>query len=194
MYDQSSRDSLHECAFYEGYLIREILEVQELAVGRVSDTHYTILDNGPTNLSITATESFGASHAAAFSSKLAPLVMASSFKILDQIWEWILAENAKRPLGCFWSFNAKYKCFTNEPLVFPDFLAMDTDFQDVLKGLYVFFWPRRNAIVHSGWGTLNGQDLKFNFEYSDVTQPAKPMVLVNDTAVIPAHHVSKFIF
>jgi hypothetical protein len=181
MYDQSSREFLHECAFYESYLIREILEVQELAIGRVSDTHYTIPDEGPTNLSFKINDSLGASHSAEFSSKLAPLVMASAFKILDRIWEWILAENSKKPNGPFWSFRAKYNCFTTERLVFPDFLAGDTAFQDVLKGLYIFFWPRRNAIVHSGWGTLLGQDLKFDFEYPDVTQLARPTVLVNDT-------------
>ncbi len=183
MYDQSSRDSLYESAFYEAYLIGEILEVQELATGRVSDTHYTILDEGRTNLTMIITESLGASHTALFSSKLAPLVMASAFKILDQIWEWILAENSKRPKGPFWSFSAKYSCFTNESLIFPDFLAGDTGFQDVLKGLFVFFWPRRNAIVHSGWGTLNGRDLQFDFEYPDMTQPGKPTVHVSDTVL-----------
>jgi len=181
MYDRASSDLLYESAFYEGYLIREILEIQELATGRVSDTHYTIPDEGPTNLSMTITESLGASYTAIFSSKLAPLVMASAFKILDQIWEWILAENSKRPKGPFWSFSAKYNCFTNEALSFPDFLAVDTGFQDVLKGLFVFFWPRRNAIVHSGWGTLDGRDLQFDFEYHDMTQSGKPTVHVTDT-------------
>lgn len=74
MFDQPSRDHLKECGFYEGYLIREILEVQELAAGKVSDQHYTIPDSGSCMLSLGITEHMGAGYAAEFSSKLTPLL------------------------------------------------------------------------------------------------------------------------
>jgi hypothetical protein len=180
MFDQPSRDNLKECGFYEGYVIREILEIQELAIGKVSDQHYTIRDEGPFIVSMGFTDSLGAAHTANFSKKLTPLILASAFKLLDQIWEWILFENSYRPSGAFWSFKGKFDCFSNKPITFPDFLNTEPIFQSVVKNLFTYFWPRRNAIIHSKWGTIVNKDLNFDFSYSDLTQPGKPTVNIKE--------------
>jgi hypothetical protein len=181
MFDQQSRDHLKECGFYEGYVIREILEVQELAAGKVSDQHYTILDNGSCVVSLHFTDHTGAAYAAEFASKLTPLILASGFKTLDQVWEWILGENSHQPSGYFWTFKGKYDCITTKSITYPDFLATETIFQSVIKNLFIHFWPRRNAIVHSSWGQIVGRDLNFDFTYPDMTQAGKPVVAIQET-------------
>lgn len=170
MFDISTRDILYENAYYEVYLIREILQVRELALGTVMNQRYIIKDEEPVNVLVGMVDSMSASYTAEFTKKLMPLMMTSAFKILDQIWEWILSENSKVPRGVFWSFREKFRVFSNQSLTYPDFLDSNSNFQCILKKLYAHFWPRRNAIIHSGWGELTANGIHFDFQYTDVAQ------------------------
>lgn len=109
------------------------------------------------------------------------IILASGFKTLDQIWEWILGENSYHPKSYFWSFKEKYDCINSKPITYPDFLATEGVFQGIIKNLFKHFWPRRNAIIHSSWGKIVGRDLHYDFQYSDVTQHGKPQINVNET-------------
>lgn len=180
MFDVASRENLKECGAFESYLIREILEVQELALGIVLPSKHIITDNSH-QVSLGFTEQVGANVAANFSEKLSPLVFASAFKLIDQTFEWILFENGKASKKAFWSFKEKFDCFTNNQLIYPDFLNSDASFQDILKKLYTYLWPRRNALIHSKWGNLSGRDLSFNFSDKDHTQQGSPIVHFQDT-------------
>lgn len=184
MYNQASRDALYESVVYEEYLIKELLEIQGLTFGIVSDSHYTIKDGGDTKIAMCVSDSLATrDNTSHFISKLAPLVMGSAFKILDQVWEWILVENEINPKGIFWSFREKYEKFTNCDLKYPDFLSSDGQLQDVIKGIYTYIWPRRNALVHANWGQLHDQDLQFDFEYKDFTKTPPQSAQINDTFI-----------
>ncbi|MCK5132883.1 MAG: hypothetical protein KAR40_12100 [Candidatus Sabulitectum sp.] len=180
MFDKNSREHLYDCASYEVFLIREVQEARALSAGKVTDPVYVIPDEGPGSISIEVSDCINAGGGERLALRLTPLILTSAFKILDQIWEWILTENSISPKGHFWSFFGKYDIFNTKPIVYPDFLKTDNDMQMVLKGMYQYLWPRRNVIIHSGWGILRGHDLHFDFEYKDVTQQNKPLVRINE--------------
>jgi len=190
MFDKNSREHLYDCASYEVFLIREIQEARTLSAGKVTGPVYVIPDEGPGSISLSVSECFNAGGGERLASKLIPLTLTSAFKILDHIWEWILTENSIRPRGHYWSFYEKYINFSTKALVYPDFMKTDIDLQMVLKGMYQFLWPRRNAIVHSGWGLLKGQDLQFDFEYQDLTLQGKPLTRINE--VLPYDDIYTF--
>ena len=185
MFDNASRQQLADLLGYERWMIKKALEIVRLHQGTVSELTIIVNDKIPHKLQLHFTDHIGANLAAEIVGSMSPMILVSSFKLSDMIFEWILDENNISSPGNFWSFISKIKTFQpNTTISMPDFLeSIPSFFQNVLS-LYIHIWPRRNAIIHGIWGTVQDGDLHFNFTGKDLLSTSNPKPAINFTDIL----------
>ncbi|HHT9114624.1 MAG: hypothetical protein HZA47_11685 [Planctomycetes bacterium] len=178
LFDPANRSELIDVLEYERYILKKSIRIQEMKLGKASPLTITVSDNPPHEGSIKFTESLTSVAESEVIKSLSPLIFVSAFKICDMIIEWVLNENGKKPKGHFWNFMTKISAIQDHSIIFPDFLQTEPLFNKVLISIFIYFRPRRNAIVHGGWGKQVDGDLHFNFKYED--QLSSPKSTVNE--------------
>jgi hypothetical protein len=193
MYDAASRQQLQEKIAYEGWFIGNCQEWIRREAGVVAPFVFIIKDAPPHEGRMSLGDSFGAGAAASGVNDVTPLLFVSAFKILDMIIEWCIVENKHYFPKLFPSFKDKILCLRGGVIqVWPDFLGADADLRHVVSAVYEQLKPKRNSIVHGKWGSNNGGDLHFDYQYDDDLAPAKPFPRIHDLQIVVRAEVLAF--
>jgi hypothetical protein len=160
MFDPAARHELEEMLGYERFVLWECGNAIRGHSGQVGPTRITFHSNGTQSLQIAVHDTIGET-GASMVPKIAPLILTSSQKTLDMLFEWIIVQN---DIDCPFQFWKKLEIIKRaNSLIYPDFLATDLQIQKAVKGLFKELTPYRNAITHNVWGKAVDGDLKFDF-------------------------------
>ena len=146
IFDKDSLSRLAERTEYETWLLEEVYSLveQELfpswpdaVVYPVNRSQAQFFVHGSANIVI-------GDWRPGFLNAGAPLVLVSTFKLLDMLIEWVLIENGE---PYTFSFQAKLQKLKNSP-IFPQVIENRLWLKDRLIGLYSILEPLRGTIIH----------------------------------------------
>jgi len=78
-----------------------------------------------------------------------PLILASSFKVLDLIVEWVLGNDSRTAKGGALQFKQKVALLNESSRTWPDFFQEQSPIRERFVALYEALYPYRNTIVHA---------------------------------------------
>lgn len=150
-YDNISKDRLIEMLDYEIWLLEHISKTQVLFQGG-ADISTIRLNNKDkvATVDVKIQEHVGAGHVIQIIDSIAPLVFASSYKVLDMIFEWILEEN--RNFGIIpkvpWKFCEKISLISSTNLKYPPLFISNPYLKKYTFAFFKNLLPYRNEIIH----------------------------------------------
>ncbi len=151
-YDNIAKDRLIEKLDYEIWLLEYISKTQVLFQGG-ADISTIRLNNKDkvATVDVKIQEHVGAGHAIQIIDSIAPLVFASSYKVLDMIFEWILEEN--RNSGIIskvpWKFCEKVSLISSTNLKYPPLFISNPYLEKYTFAFFKNLLPYRNEIIHN---------------------------------------------
>ncbi|MDP2859342.1 MAG: hypothetical protein Q8P50_15400 [Bacillota bacterium] len=164
VFGQRSLDRLRERLGYEALLL---LRVSEVAGNypRFEDTEVSAEfdDTGVRNARFgSAYVTLGSGKAAAkkMVALVSPLIVSCLHKTLDMFIEWLLCS---RPGATYASKAAAVRAIDFRKEALPPPLDTRRHDADLMAGFYLALVDHRHAITHGAWGTVDDQDLQFDF-------------------------------
>ena len=142
----TARTGLREKLAYEIWLLGFLEERYEIVRGKhVSKSFKITSDDKPDEMGTIFEERVGLDPT--FMNAMMPLIFLASFKTLDMIFEWILAENSiKIPR----QFTKKKKLLKNKSsLQLPPLFKNQPYLYDYAKALFCQLLPYRNEVIHN---------------------------------------------
>jgi hypothetical protein len=183
MFDQVARAELEEMLGYERFVLRECGNAIRGHTGQVGPAAIAFHADGRQSVTISVADTLGDT-GAGMVKNMSPLVLTSSHKLLDMMFEWTILQN---DVDCPFKFEDKLKII-NRPssLIYPDFLGTDPLLRGTVKALYKELTPYRNAITHNIWGQATNGDLNFDFDrggrHFAMSVPFDTVLALADTA------------
>ncbi|BAU27589.1 hypothetical protein DFP93_102162 [Aneurinibacillus soli] len=167
MFNATAREKLADKVGYERFVLKEcVLAVGEY-LGNVSDRIDFEFDDSPITTVCMYVESSLCSDAVSKAiEKLSPLMFTTSYKVLDMIFEWLLAQNQISRDG---GFTGKIQKLRTDLFTPPPSLENEEHLIQTLVALYDTLRPYRNALVHHGWGNIEKGNLHFTVEKPKIT-------------------------
>jgi hypothetical protein len=131
---------------YEAWLLEAVYEItdQRIAVEDVDELIYPPNGGPPTQTVFGAGNIRIGDWRPGFLQAGAPLILVSSFKLLDMLLEWVLVANGHKPGS---SFSKKIKLL-HQPVTFPPMIESRPWLKARLLSLYERLDPLRGTIIH----------------------------------------------
>lgn len=157
-----SRDDLKELVGYEVFFLTETFGIIGQPIsGRYEETlDYPEDGSGPGRMTHGYASMMTGDWRSGFLSAGGPLILVSSFKVLDLIVEWLLGSEARTGKGGALQFSQKVALLKESSRIWPDFFHEQSPIRTRFVALYEALYPYRNTIVHAARFTRTNGGVK----------------------------------